>query len=367
MKNLVFIIHSLGIGGMERVMTILLNQTFLLPKGKYQIHLILIGRNRNVLQNIDSSVIIHRPHFKFNDDFRTWYTIRTMLFLRSKVKEIRPISILSFGEIWNNLVLISLYGLEYPIYISDRSRPTRNLGRLHNFLRQKLYPRARGFIAQTEKSALNASLKNWNKNIQIIGNPILSTSVESDTEQRVILFVGRLIPTKNVDRLISVFSKAQSAVNEKWTLKIVGGDSQQHKILDSLKEQVVSLKLEEQVIFMGEQQDVESFYKEASIFSFMSTSEGFPNVLGEAMSAFMAVIAYDCIAGPSDLIDNGINGFLVPIQNEEQFTEKLINLMKDKELRSYFGSNAKKKVKEFDQNRIAEKFYNFLLSHENRS
>ena len=68
------------------------------------------------------------------------------------VKVIQPHSILSFGELWNNLVLISLIGLKYPVYISDRCKPDKSFGLFQHLLRKWLYPLASGMIAQTEKA-----------------------------------------------------------------------------------------------------------------------------------------------------------------------------------------------------------------------
>jgi GalNAc-alpha-(1->4)-GalNAc-alpha-(1->3)-diNAcBac-PP-undecaprenol alpha-1,4-N-acetyl-D-galactosaminyltransferase len=97
-----------------------------------------------------------------------------------------------------------------------------------------------------------------------------------------------------------------------------------------------------------------------SVFAFTSTSEGFPNALGEAMAAGCACVAYDCVAGPSDMIDNGINGFLISIGDEKQYLKKLQLLMEDETTRIKFGKAAQEKMKQFEASTIADKFYNFI-------
>jgi hypothetical protein len=82
-----------------------------------------------------------------------------MIFLRKKVKLIKPDSILSFGEYWNSFVLIALIGLPYPVFISDRCSPDKEFTRIHTILRKWFYPKAKGIIAQTIKQGIKWLLK----------------------------------------------------------------------------------------------------------------------------------------------------------------------------------------------------------------
>lgn len=145
----------MGIGGMERVMSILLPY---FVQSNNEIHLVLIGRQRDIIQTVPSEVIIHKPKWTFDNRKRTWHAIKTMYFLRINIKQINPDVILSFGEYWNNLVLLSLVGTNFPVYISDRSKPGKDLGKGQNWLRDLLYPRAAGYIAQTSQAANMAQI-----------------------------------------------------------------------------------------------------------------------------------------------------------------------------------------------------------------
>ena len=136
-KKICLIVHSLGIGGMERVMSML--ATDFSKRDGIEVHLILIGKKRNIEYTIPDTVQIHLPPFAFDNKKRRYHTLKTALFLRRTVRTIDPQTILSFGEMWNNLVLLSLLGLKYPVYISDRSEPGKDLGKLHNVLRNYLY------------------------------------------------------------------------------------------------------------------------------------------------------------------------------------------------------------------------------------
>lgn len=347
----------MGMGGMERVMSLLI-QCFV--KLQYEVHLILIGRRREIWQLVPPEVEIHKPAWQFNNRLRNISTVKTSYFIRKTVQQIAPDVVLSFGEYWNNLVLLSLKGSNYPVYISDRSTPGKNLGILHNWLRALLYKNAAGYIAQTVQAAEVASQKHWNSNIRVIGNPIPQLEVSSH-KTKTVLTVGRLIRTKNVDRLIDMFGRISPKLLEEWRLVIVGGDAKKQEISRELKALIQLKKLNNLVFLEGPQKNIQQYLDQSSIFAFASTSEGFPNALAEAMSAGLAVIAYDCIAGPSDLIDDGINGYLIPEHDEAKFIKKLQYLMEHEETRKRLGIAALEKVKRFDVNEVADQYLNFLF------
>ncbi|WP_194778189.1 glycosyltransferase [Pararhodonellum marinum] len=356
--KIVLIIHSLGLGGMERVMALL--ATYFSKKPLVEVHLILIGIKREVAYPLPVEVRIHFPDFEFDNNKRTWYTLKTMFFLRRKVQSLQPSSVLSFGEYWNNLVLMSLLGLPYPVYVSDRSQPNKNLGKIQNILRNRLYPKASGFIAQTGIAKEVAKNLNWNKRIEVIGNPIRTIELSNDIpKENIVLTVGRLIPTKNIDQLLQIF---EEVALKDWKLVVIGGNAKKMNLLEKYQSQIKEKGLEERIIFKGAQSDVDTYYAKSRIFAFASSSEGFPNVLGEAMNAGLAVLAYDCVAGPSDMIDDGYNGYLIPLGNKSLFSEKLKILMQNQHQREKFGHNAKLKMQEFESEKIADQFFKFISS-----
>ena len=359
MTRICLVIHSLSIGGMERVMSLLANN--FAEREDTEVHLVLIGIKREVHYPVDSSVHIHRPDFTFKNSRRTFDTLRTMSFIRSEVKSIEPDTVLSFGEMWNNMVLLSLYGLRFPIYISERSQPGKNLGRLHNFLRNKLYPAAAGYIAQTEKAKQICLGNKWNGNVKVIGNPIRRVEKNPAVKkENIILTVGRLIKTKHFDHLIEIFSEIDHSA---WKLMIVGGDAKKLKLSEELQQKVEELKMGDRILLEGQQKDVDSYYSKSKLFAFTSSSEGFPNAIGEALSAGLPVVAYDCEAGPSDMISDGENGYLVPLFDKEKFRNKLHQLMENDELRERFGDKSNLKLQNFEESKVAQSFYDFILEN----
>jgi GalNAc-alpha-(1->4)-GalNAc-alpha-(1->3)-diNAcBac-PP-undecaprenol alpha-1,4-N-acetyl-D-galactosaminyltransferase len=84
--------------------------------------------------------------------------------------------------------------------------------------------------------------------------------------------------------------------DENWKLVIVGGNAKNLNLLDGYKETVRKLGLEQKIKLVGAISNVSDYYKKAKVFAFTSSSEGFPNVIGEAMSYGLSVIACDYIA-----------------------------------------------------------------------
>ena len=350
------IIPSLQAGGMERVMSELVSHFSTYEN--VEVTLILYGIERGVFYQIPGNVILIKPSFNFHNYPRFLSTLKTLIFIRKQIKQINPDSILSFGEYWNSFVLLALYGLKFPIFISDRCKPDKSYGRLHSILRKWLYPRATGIIAQTHK-AKEIYFKYFNHlNIKIIANPIRQILNPNKTQREdIILTVGRLINTKHHDELIKIFADISFS---DWKLIIVGGDSLKQNNFKKLKELIIDLNLEERIILTGEISNVDEYYCKSKIFAFTSSSEGFPNVIGEAMSAELPVVAYDCVAGPSEMIIDGENGYLVDLFDAKTFSKNLLRLMSDEDFRTKMGKNARKDIERFSINIIAREYFSFI-------
>jgi glycosyltransferase involved in cell wall biosynthesis len=343
---------------MERVMSEL-TQYFSVQE-KYEVHLLLYGITREIFYSISADVIIHEPAFEFNNNRRTWFTLKTLWFLRKEIKIIKPDTILSFGELWNNFVLLATLGLKYPVYVSDRCQPDKHLGKFHELLRTWLYPKAAGIICQTETAKHIYQKKYRHKNFQVIGNPIRAIDSNPKIQrENIILSVGRLIKTKHHDELIRIFA---SINQDEWKLVIVGADAikQQNKV--NLEALIEELGMQSKVILAGNKSNVDDFYNRAKIFAFTSSSEGFPNVIGEAMSAGLPVVAYDCVAGPRDLISHEETGFLVALHNTHNFKISLMRLMNDESLRIRMGRKGKEKIESYSVERIGKKIENTIFS-----
>jgi len=356
-RTICLVIPTLQAGGMERVMSELTG--FFSGESGVDVHLVLYGKGRTIFYDLPENVKVYTPDWAFDNKKRLRSTIRTLLFLRKRIKKIKPDSVLSFGEYWNSFVLLALLGLKFPVYISDRCSPEKNLGRLHEFLRRVLYPGAAGIVAQTTKAKEIFDANKLNKNIRVINNPIrqILKRDSNNSRENIVLSVGRLIGTKHHDRLIDIFQKANPGG---WRLVIIGDDAIKQNVMEGLKKKVKESGLKNVVELTGKVENVDDYYLRSKIFAFTSSSEGFPNVIGEAMSAGLPVISYNCVAGPEDMINDGENGYLVDLFDDKTYAKKLKRLMENESLRNEMGSKSSELVKKFSRQTINRQYAEFI-------
>lgn len=181
-----------------------------------------------------------------------------------------------------------------------------------------------------------------------IPNPASERFDVSLTEQnkmKEVLFVGRLASQKRVDYLLEIWSKVVSSHTD-WHLNIVGDGP--------LREQLNNLIVNKRIanVSLLGYKDPLDYYKRASIFCMTSRFEGFPGVLVEAMSCGCVPIVFNTYACTTDIIDNEKCGYLVKPYDIDNYTQLLIRLMDDTELRQRFSISAKEKTSLFSINAV---------------
>lgn len=350
--HIVFILPSFSAGGLERVASTLINYF----AGKDTMHIAVITFSSDeIFYPLPDNVNIYRPDFNYKKYGRLRFTSKLFFFLRKQLKVLQPNYIVSFSGRYNSFNLIASLGITAKVFISDRSNPEISYGYWLDKLNLIMYRRAYGIIAQTKKAAEVHIKRIHHKNIRIIGNPIHIPVPSIYIKENIILNVGRFIGTKHQDKLIKYFNEINDA---HWKLLFLGDG----KYFDKCLQLANNSKLRTQIELSGVVKNVNDYYSKAAIFAFTSSSEGFPNALAEAMAHGCACISYDCIAGPADLIDDGVNGFLIPEGNEKLYIERLQLLMEDADLRKRFGLAAREKMKQFNADKIAQLYLDFILT-----
>jgi glycosyltransferase involved in cell wall biosynthesis len=347
------IIPSLRHGGSERVMSLLANE-WAIKKG-VKVYLILLTKQK-IFYDLHKDVKLIEPTLTYKKNWfsKSLYKLKIIFYVREKCNQIKPDSILSFNERYNNIVLLSLLGTSFRKYVSDRNSPFNYLGFVHNFLRIILYKNAEGIIAQTNTAKKVLSKSTGNKNIRVIPNPLRSVSSTFLEKKNIILNVGRLVEQKNQLELIEIFSMCNY---KNWILRIYGSGH----LKEEIKNKIIELNLRKHVELKEFTQNIDAVFGQAKIFVLPSLYEGFPNALLEAMAHGLAPISYNCHTGPMDIIEDNINGILVPLSNKEVFIEKLNTLMEDEHQRMLLSVEAKKVKEVYSLNKISNEYYNFIL------
>ena len=352
-NRICFAIPSLNLGGMERVTIEIAN--FIKNNSDYEVTIIKLAKSEKNFYEVPAGVTLVEPDFLFNRKLRIYHSFKLLFFLIKTIKQINPVSILSFGEMYNSFVLLSSFFTNTKYFVSDRSQPDRNWGFFHIQMRKLLYGRAFGIVAQTTYAKKYLEKELEHRNIKVIPNPLRRNDYEIGEKDKIILYVGRLIASKRVDLLIDAFEEVS---NSDWKLWIVGDGPEFNK----LENKITNLKTRSLIKFFGAKKNVGEFYSKAKIFAFTSISEGFPNVLIEAQSYGLPIISFDCIAGPADIINDAENGFLIPLLNTKEFSKKLVVLMTDETLLMKMSADALSSSKKFNVDEISLQYFKFMIS-----
>ena len=179
---------------------------------------------------------------------------------------------------------------------------------------------------------------------------------QKNEKQNTIISIGRLERQKDFPTLLKAFAKVCPDF-PLWNLKIYGQGNRKEEFEKMIRE----LHLEERIELCGVTHTPFLEMKKAKIFVLSSFFEGFPNVLCEAMYAGLPCIATRCECGPSELIDNGKNGFLVPIQDVDKMAEQLKILMENNQMCEEMGSKAKESVMRLEKSQISERWLQMVF------
>jgi len=235
------------------------------------------------------------------------------------------------------------------VTISERRNPLTYDFKYWDFIAKNIYKFSDRLVVQSEEISNYWRSFMDERKIAIIPNPIKIVDPNKKNKEKIILTLGRVDANKNQEQIIRSFSKVKQ---EGWKL-IICGDG---PLLSKLKDLVIALNMNDSVEFKGIVKNTEKQYERASIFAFSSLSEGFPNVLLEAMSYECACISTDCPTGPSILIENNVNGFLIPLADEVTYTNHLQKLINNEKTRNIFVSNSKSSLENYALNKVADQW-----------
>lgn len=178
---------------------------------------------------------------------------------------------------------------------------------------------------------------------------------ENNHDQLLAITIARLVPQKRVDQAIRAFRFVVDKIPAaKYEIYGVGVEEKKLKTL------VEELKLTNNVIFKGYTKNAMEQYSKASLSILTSDYEGFGLVLTESLSVGTPVVAFDIKYGPSDIIRDGIDGYLIEKNDLAAMAEKIINIMNDENHRMFLSENAIKVNDRFSVERFKDNWLSIL-------
>jgi glycosyltransferase involved in cell wall biosynthesis len=357
--KILFLIPSLYGGGAERVASILCNHWA--ETNGIQVSLLTFDSSKNDSYSLSNKIkrycIGYHSSGKKNLIEKLSSNAMRLFLIKRALRSLKPDIVVAFMPEMNILALLSSLFTGIPVVISERTYPPYfNDGNFFDIARKVIYRLSDAFVSQTSCTALWAQGFLKRTRITVIHNPIKlnkpSNAKKSNYKrQKIILATGRLDPQKGFDMLIDAYHIVYKDYKD-WKLMIIGEGAEREK----LEKQIKRLKLNKAIILLGRVNNPEHYYKLSSIFVLSSRVEGFPNALLEAMSCGVPSIAFNCNAGPSDIIKDKQNGLLVPADNVEALSKAMKKLASDAALRRRLSYEAIKLCKNYSAAKISKEW-----------
>ena len=261
----------------------------------------------------------------------------------------------------NMMAILTSRFLHIPVAVSVRAEPALEYyNGWMRFMARHLFASADGVILQT-RQCFSFFPEKVQKKAVILKNPINKAFFRQPyrgEREKTIVAVGRVDENKNHELLIRAFAGIAGEFPD-YSLKIYGEGDQKERLQHLIHE----LLLEKQAFMMGATSDVAGVIERARLFVLPSNSEGAPNTLIEAMLLGLTVISTDCpCGGPAELIEDGKNGYLIPVGNTQKLQEKMQYLLNHLQIADEIGENAAKAAAIFKPEVVYGEWENYLYS-----
>ncbi|HYO62564.1 MAG TPA: glycosyltransferase family 4 protein [Pyrinomonadaceae bacterium] len=358
-----FVIPVIASGGAEHALVILAN------------HWAALGRHVTVLTYDDGA---RAPFYELDPRIRhvplgiahdsaglaaaVGNNLRRARLLRREIRRSRAQVVVSFIDQTNVLTLVAAEGLGVPVVVVEQSDPhTFPIKKVWARLRLLTYARARRVVLLSARDA-DYFPPRLRRRVAVIPNPFIPPPALDDDEPRdgatrepTLIAVGRLHRDKGFDILLEAFSLLADA-HPRWKLTVLG-EGEERGRLEALRD---GLRLGARVSLPGRVKDPYTFLRRATLFALPSRAEGFPLALCEALACGLPAVCTDCAGGVRDIIEDGVNGLLVPKEDAGALALALGRLMSDETERRRLARRAPEVVERFSPHRTFEAWESLL-------
>ena len=188
-----------------------------------------------------------------------------------------------------------------------------------------------------------------------IGNPVELHETSYVSESKIILSAGHLSPIKRFD-LIPEIGKIVFARHPDWKWRICGeGPERAH-----LEAKISQYDLEQNIVLAGSVKDMDDAYRSSAIYVMTSEMEGLPMVLLEAKSYRLPIVSFDIMTGPSEIVKDDVNGYLVKSGDITAMANRICQLIEHPLLRKQFSDASVLDMGKFDKGEIIDKWERLL-------
>lgn len=273
------------------------------------------------------------------DGAKTGNPLARLGMVRHTIRTTQPDLVLSFLTKVNVLSLSAAIGTGVPVVISERNNPrAQNAHPIWRHAQNLLVRRAACAVMQTDRARADLPRAVQTTSV-VIPNPCAPNPnypAQPDPAGHRLVAVGRLDTQKGFDVLIRAMADVRAACP--GAQLTIYGDGPERDRLEALRR---DLQLEDTVALPGASLSPGAWLSQADILVMPSRFEGFPNVLAEATVAGLPAIAADCDFGPREMIVEGENGLLVPVDNPSALASAVSSLMQDSPLRAHMTGQAR--------------------------
>ncbi|OKJ97065.1 glycosyl transferase [Streptomyces sp. CB03234] len=210
-------------------------------------------------------------------------------------------------------------------------------------------------VTEADARSYRTKLKLPGVRIDSVPNSVPAPAVApADTAAKWVVAAGRLTRVKRYDLLVEAFAKVVAARPD-WRLRIYGSGDATGNERNALRALIEARGLHNHVFLMGTANPLEPEWVKGSIAAVTSRLESFGMTIVEAMRCGLPVVSTDCPHGPGEIIEDGVDGRLVPVGDVDAIADALLALIQDDELRRRTGRAALAASQRFDPVRIAER------------
>ncbi len=361
MKNLCFIDFNISaVGGIERVLTSLCNE---LCKD-YNVHIVSItGDYKKCIYNINKNIKCFNIGCNSNERVRN-IILKSFGCLKDYISKNNIDIVFMIGHYVPPIALPVKPFVKSKFVFCDHGALINQLDDKKAILFRKLGSKLSDkTIVLTERTMndyqniLNIKKEKIDYIYNWLDDDIIKNSVDYNIDSNKILSCGRFGQEKGYDILIDV-AKIVFERHPSWEWHIYGNGEK----LEDVKNMIYNNNLQNNVMLMGVSNNMYDIYKDYSIFALTSYREGLPLVLLEAKANRLPIISFDCATGPSEIIQDNLDGYLIECYNKDEMANKICNMIEDRELRKRFSDNSIKNLDKFSKEIICKKWNNLIRS-----